>query len=304
MTEIKGNLFNIQPYSIHDGPGIRTTFFFKGCPLSCKWCQNPESQSFHKQLLVVRNRCTGCGQCVKVCPAGAVSIRKGIAATDRLRCTVCGQCILECPEQIREICGESYTITSLMKRALADQIFYEGSGGGITVSGGEPLFQSEFVRDFLKECKREGLHTAVDTTGFASWESARSVFQYADLVLFDLKHMDSEIHKILTGVGNEQILENLKRLSKEEVEIYIRIPVIPGMNDSDDNIQATADFVKRELGGRYRTFLLPYHRMGESKLESLEVEEGFLHIEPPTEAHMQHLKGFFDALGLDCQIGG
>lgn len=304
MTDIKGTLFNIQPYSIHDGPGIRTTFFMKGCPLSCKWCQNPESQSFQKQLLVVKNRCTGCGKCVGSCPVGAVRMEGGISATDREKCTACGSCIQSCPAESREICGKEYTVEELMKKALADKLFYDGSGGGITVSGGEPLAQADFVCEFLKCCQEAGLHTAVDTTGFADWERAEQVFQYADLVLYDLKHMDSETHKRLTGVPNGQILENLKKLSREKNEIYIRIPVIPGMNDSDENIRATADFVKHELGGRYRTFLLPYHRMGESKLESLEEAGGFLHIDPPREEHMEHLKGFFDELGLKSQIGG
>ena len=191
-----------------------------------------------------------------------------------------------------------------MKKALADKLFYDSSGGGITVSGGEPLSQWDFVSRFLRRCKDAGLHTAVDTSGFAPWEHAAEVFRHVDLVLFDLKHMDSEAHRRLTGVPNETILENLKRLSEMDVQIYIRIPVIPGMNDSDANIRATAAFVKQELGGKYRTFLLPYHRLGESKLESLEEAEGFLGIRPPSDEHMQHLKAIFDSLELECQIGG
>ena len=220
MSELKGNLFNIQPYSIHDGPGIRTTFFFKGCPLSCKWCQNPESQSSKRQLLMTKNLCIGCGACQEKCPLGAIEIKNRIAVTNRSICTACGACIDCCPKEGREICGKEYTIEELMKYALSDKIFYDGSGGGVTVSGGEVLLQSEFVAAFLRECQQKGIHTAVDTCGFAAWEKAKSVFEHADLVLYDLKHMDSEQHKILTGVPNEQILENLKKLCYMDAESY------------------------------------------------------------------------------------
>lgn len=304
MEKLKGKVFNIQPYSIHDGPGIRTTFFFKGCPLSCKWCQNPESQCFQEQLLVVKSRCTGCGACVDVCPSGAIQIIDGTASTNREKCSVCRKCTLVCPSEIREICGKDYTIDELMKYALEDKLFYDGSGGGITVSGGEALSQADFVYLFLKECKAAGIHTALDTTGFATWDKLEKITQYTDLVLYDVKHMDSQIHKKLTDVPNEQLLDNLRKLSHENVEIYIRIPVIPGMNDSDENIKATAEFVKNELGGRYKTFLLPYHHLGDAKLENLEVKEGFLDIEQPTDEHMQHLKSIFDTQNLECQIGG
>ena len=304
MSELIGNIFNIQSYSIHDGPGIRTTVFFKGCPLRCKWCQNPESQKTKKQLLVALERCTGCGQCAGGCPKGAVRIVSGRAVTDRDVCSVCGQCADLCPEGIREICGEAVTVPELLKRVLKDRIFMENSGGGVTASGGEALAQAGFVAEFFKSCKFVGLHTALDTSGFASWESLKRVAAYTDLVLYDIKHMDSEKHKALTGVPNERILENLKMLSKENVEIYIRVPIIPGMNDSDKNICDTADFVLKELGGRYKTFLLPYHRLGEAKLDSLEEKEGFLRLEPPSFEHMEHLKHFFDERGLAVQIGG
>lgn len=304
MKELIGKIFNIQSYSIHDGPGIRTTVFMKGCPLDCLWCQNPESKRKDSQLLVVKDRCVGCGRCVHSCPHDAVRLDSGVAVTDRNLCTVCGDCISICPENIREICGEEISVSLLMQRALTDRLFFENSGGGITVSGGEALVQADFVAEFFRQCKNEGIHTALDTSGFAPWKSLKKVIDYTDLVLFDLKHMDSQVHCQLTGVPNECILDNLRRLSRERTEIYIRIPVIPGMNDSDENIKATAYFVLKELGGRFKTFLLPYHPMGEAKLENLEEEEGFLHLAPPSQAHMEHLKGFFDALGLDAQIGG
>ena len=304
MEELKGKVFNIQPYSIHDGPGIRTTIFMKGCPLSCLWCQNPESQKWENQLLVVRERCTGCGRCVEVCPSHAVKIVDGISATDRNVCTVCGACVPECPEGLREVCGQEYTVSELLKKGLEDKLFFNGSGGGITVSGGEALSQADFVSEFFRRCQEAGVHTTLDTAGFAPWEKLEKTARYTNLVLYDVKHMDSEIHKKLTGVPNEMILENLKRLSLMDVDIYIRVPVIPGMNDSDENIDRTAEFVQNELGGKYKTYLLPYHRMGEAKLENLEEKEGFLHLEPPSNEHLEHLKQFFDQRGLACQIGG
>ena len=302
--ELKGKIFNIQPYSIHDGPGIRTTIFMKGCPLRCLWCQNPESQKWENQLLVVRERCTGCGRCVEVCPAHAVKIVEGISATDRNICTVCGACVPECPDSLREVCGQEYTVSELLKKALEDKLFFDGSGGGITVSGGEALSQADFVSEFFRQCQEAGVHTTLDTAGFAPWEKLEKAARYANLVLYDVKHMDSMTHKRLTGVPNEMILENLKRLSHMDVDIFIRVPVIPGMNDSDENIDRTAEFVQKELAGKYKTYLLPYHRMGEAKLENLEEKEGFLHLEPPSDEHMEHLKHFFDQRGLACQIGG
>lgn len=304
MENIMGKIFNIQPYSIHDGPGIRTTVFMKGCPLHCLWCQNPESQKTENQLLVSRERCVGCGQCVHVCEKDAVHIVFGKAVTDRKRCNVCGKCVDVCPEGIREVCGEEISVSKLIEKVLADRIFMENSGGGVTVSGGEALVQADFVAEFFKELKMLGIHTALDTSGFASWEQLEKVVRYTDLVLYDIKHMDSLEHCRLTGVPNEKILENLKKLSKENVDIYIRIPVIPGMNDSDKNICAVADFVHDELGGKYETFLLPYHRMGEAKLENLEEKDGFLHLEPPSSEHMEHLKHFFDKRDLPVRIGG
>lgn len=304
MPELKGKLFNIQPYSIHDGPGIRTTFFLKGCPLSCKWCQNPESQSCKKQLLMTKNFCIGCGECQKNCSLGAVQIKNGIAVTDRRICNACGDCISCCPKEGRKICGAEYTVEELMKYALSDKIFYDGSNGGVTVSGGEVLSQSEFAAAFLEKCQEAGIHTAVDTSGFAPWEKAKMVFEHANLVLYDLKHMDSNRHKILTGVPNEQILENLKRLCELDAEIYIRIPIIPGMNDSKENIRATAEFVKTELTKECKSFLLPYHYMGESKLDSLEKTDGYLNLDPPSDKKMEQLKQIFDEMGLKCQIGG
>lgn len=304
MSDLKAKVFNIQPYSIHDGPGIRTTVFLKGCPLTCLWCQNPESQKMENQLLVVRDRCTGCGRCVIACPFDAVKIVDGISKTDRTKCTVCGSCVSQCPEGIREVCGEEYTVSQLVKKVMADKLFYDGSGGGITVSGGEALSQADFVSEFFKQCKSEGLHTTLDTSGFAPWDKLEKVALHTDLVLYDVKHMDSQAHRKLTGVSNERILENLKRLSTMPVEIYIRIPVIPGMNDSDENIEKTAEFVKKDLGGRYKTYLLPYHRMGEAKLENLEETQGFLNLQPPSQEHMEHLRQFFDQRGLECQIGG
>jgi pyruvate formate lyase activating enzyme len=248
-----GTVFNIQTYSIHDGPGIRVTVFLKGCPLRCKWCANPESSETFPQLMTYSSKCTGCGACFSACPKNAVSLKiedgKGWAVTDRTRCVNCGKCVGACPNEAREIAGKTMTVLQVLDKVLKDKLFIDASGGGMTVSGGEPLMHPEFTACLLHAAQEAGLHTAIETCSFASLDIVDEVFKNVDLGLLDIKHMDSAEHKRLTGVPNDKILANIKHIHNDlHVPVIIRVPTIPGYNDSDENIAATARFTAEELG--------------------------------------------------------
>jgi pyruvate formate lyase activating enzyme len=301
---IQGFVFNIQHYSIHDGPGIRTTVFTKGCPLTCVWCQNPESQSIAPQLFFTSEKCTGCGACAAVCPENAITIVDGKSRTSRLLCKGVGQCAAICPNEARNIMGKKMSAGEVFKDVNADAVFYKRSGGGVTISGGEPLSQPDFTRAIIKLCKAAGLSTALDTSGYAGWDMFKNVLQYVDVVLYDFKHLDPAAHKKLTGVSNELILENATKIISEfpDITFVARIPVVPSRNDDKENIIHTARFIK-ELGTPIKVHLLPYHRLGETKYERLE-KPGTLKITPPTEAHMEDLRRLVESLGLTAVIGG
>ena len=299
INDKKGVVFNIQRYSIHDGPGIRTTVFLKGCPLSCLWCQNPESQSIKPEIFYNVERCVGCGKCITVCPAKAIEMGDAKVITDRNICTGCGSCVDACPEEARELMGKYMTVEEVVEEVMKDDIFYQRSGGGVTISGGEPFTQWKFSANILKHCRERSAHTAIETCGYAPWETMERVLQYTDLVLYDLKHMDPKEHMKLTGVSNELILENVRRIWHERhIPIWIRVPVIPGYNDSPANIDALAGFVVNELSPFLQIHLLPYHRLGESKVQQLEKPGPKLSADPPDEAHMQSLKEIVEARGL------
>ncbi|MBI5440325.1 MAG: glycyl-radical enzyme activating protein [Deltaproteobacteria bacterium] len=304
-ADAEGTVFNVQRYSIHDGPGIRTTVFLKGCPLSCLWCQNPESQRARPELFFAREKCTGCGACVAVCPAGAVELREGAARTDRGRCTGSGSCVSVCPNEARSVMGRRATAGELFREAAADAVFYEGSGGGVTLSGGEPLAQPTFSKSLLELCREAGIHRAVETCGHAAWNVAREVLELADLVLYDLKHMDPAEHARCTGVPNALLLENARRVRHELGKpMLARVPVVPGYNDSAENVRATARFVAEELDRSVRVHLIPYHRLGSSKLERLESAQPQASIEPPSEEHLAGLRRVVESFGLEVAIGG
>jgi len=268
-----GLVFNIQKFSVHDGPGIRTMVFLKGCPLRCQWCSNPESQHNYPEMLYNRNKCIGtgeCGYCLKACNTGAITEVEGKVAINRELCTHCGDCAEVCPAKAVEICGSAMTVDEVLNVVEEDNIFYTRSGGGITLSGGEPLVQADFASKLLQEAKLRGMDTAIETTGFTKWENIEKVLRFLDTVYFDLKCMDSEKHKKHTGVPNEKILDNFKKICTKfpDTPIIVRTPVIPGFNDTEEDILAIANFIKETSGHIYYE-LLGYHRFGESKYTSL-----------------------------------
>jgi pyruvate formate lyase activating enzyme len=303
--ETKGVIFNIQRYSIHDGPGIRTTVFIKGCPLRCVWCQNPESQALLPQIFFNSEKCTGCGQCAQVCPEGAIDIYEGKSRTNRQLCRGHGKCAEACPNEARNLMGRYATAAEVFQEVNSDAIFYQRSGGGVTLSGGEPLAQPEFAISLLRLCQNAGMHTALDTCGYAKWETLRPVLDYVDLVLYDFKHMDPAEHKKHTGVSNSLILDNARRIYHEcAIPMLARVPIVPGYNDSVENLEATASFIASELGTSVKVHLLPYHRLGETKYERLGRADKSVHIQPPSEERVLELKQVFESLGLTAYVGG
>lgn len=270
-----GCIFNIQHFSIHDGPGIRTTVFFKGCPLNCVWCHNPESRSGVPVLFFTENRCTFCSRCVKACPGECHEIAEqdGILShkIDRSACKKCGSCCTACFNGALEISGKFYDPESVIAEVMKDKVFYETSDGGVTFSGGEPFFQPEFLLRLLKLSKAEGLHTAIETCGFTKWEYMEEAAAYTDLFLFDYKISDPELHKKYTGADNRLILKNLDALDSLGADIILRCPLIPGINTDKDHLESIA-----EIANRYRNIreinLEPYHPLGISKSRGIGVD--------------------------------
>jgi pyruvate formate lyase activating enzyme len=301
---IKGLIFNIQRYSIHDGPGIRTLVFMKGCPLRCLWCDNPEGQLMHPEILFSKARCIKCWKCVDACPVNAIAKQRDTIKIDRKTCNNCRKCAEICYAEAIRIAGKWVTVEEVLNEIKKDTVFYEVSHGGITVGGGEPTMQTEFVTQLLKACKEHGINTAIETCGYTKWKNLQKMLKYLDLIFYDIKHMDSEKHQILTGKPNELILENLKKLSRETVPIIIRIPLVPGYNDQEENIKSTANFVRKLGDNIVRVEILPYHRLGIAKYKQLGREYQLNDVKPLSKEQLQDVANIIEAYDLEVQIGG
>lgn len=298
---VKGWVFDIQRYSINDGPGIRTTVFFKGCPLRCLWCDNPESQSRFPQLFFFDALCVQCHRCVPVCPNRAISVAPDNSViTDRRLCQGCGACTEACLAGARVLSGRLMTVDEVMEVIMKDSLFYRNSGGGMTASGGEATAQPEFLIALFKRCRESGIHTALDTTGHVPWETFEQILEHTDLVLYDIKHMDPSMHRKLTGVDNALILENAGRIARTGKPIWIRFPLIPGCNDDEPNVRATGAFTLKL--GLQQIDILPYHRLGTGKYHRLGREYPLPEARPYREEEIEKIRSWLQALGLEVRM--
>jgi pyruvate formate lyase activating enzyme len=299
----KGVIFDIKKYAIHDGPGIRTTVFFKGCPLACQWCHNPEGLNVSAQRLYRRERCIGCGECIQICPQKVIDQTDAGVIADLTRCDQCRTCADHCPSEAVEFVGQTISVAEVVSQIEKDVAFYDESGGGITVSGGEPLMQPEFLIELLEACAALDLHRTVDTTGYADAKLLLEVAERTDLFLYDLKLMDAEKHREFTGVSNEQILANLIRLARHKARIHVRIPIIPGINDDAENIDQTGDFVDA-LPGVEHISILPFHNSARGKYGRLALACPPPEIELPTAEQLATIARRLKKSGLQVKIGG
>jgi pyruvate formate lyase activating enzyme len=304
-TEIMkhGIIFDIKRYAIHDGPGIRTTIFFKGCPLSCPWCHNPEGLSGSPQLIHRKQRCIVCGACVDACPNSALTISDRGPSLERRNCRNCGQCVDVCPADAREIAGTSRSVEELIEFISKDIVFYDESGGGVTFSGGEPMLQYEFLFEILKACGRLGIHRALDTTGYCDTDHLLRIAEETDLFLFDIKMMDPERHRQHTGVSNQKIIRNIEQLAKKGLNITVRIPLLPGINDDHSNIDQVGHLIA-SLPGIDRVDILPYHRHGMEKYKNLEFHNPMPINQATGNGSIERVAKHLQAFGLEVKIGG
>jgi pyruvate formate lyase activating enzyme len=298
-----GMIFDIQKYAIHDGPGIRTTVFFKGCPLRCWWCQNPEGQDSRPELVYRKSRCTGCSECAKHCPREAISLVAQHVSINRENCVLCDNCSRVCPSDALSVAGRQVSVKEILGEIEKDVTFFDESGGGVTFSGGEPLLQHDFLNAVLAECKERDIHTIVQTCGFAPYEVVDRVRDKVDLFLYDIKIMDDRKHRKYTGGSNGQILENLRKLAENGSSIVISFPIIPSINDDDENVTRTAEFI-HSLPNIKHVNLLPYHRAGIEKYKNLGKLYKLDRIQPPSDQRMKSIKEEIEAFGIEVGVGG
>lgn len=285
-----GTVFNIQRFCLHDGPGIRTLVFLKGCPLRCKWCSNPESQSAQCELMHFKNLCIKCGKCVSLCPQKAIAFLKKSPVIDRTRCNACGICVQGCNSQALRMSGEFFTTDQLFELILRDKTYFDLSGGGVTFSGGEPLLQPAFLKSILRKLKLHGIQTAVETSGYCSKDPLTDIAQYTDIFLFDIKHISDAAHKKGTHISNAQIIDNLRLLSKMHDSIVVRIPIIPGFNMDKPTLDGMVQLIS-ECDIR-NVQLLPYHNYGLSKYKGIGRKYELGRLEGPKESDLEELKAY------------
>ncbi|MBN1161857.1 MAG: glycyl-radical enzyme activating protein [Dehalococcoidales bacterium] len=300
---ISGLVTNIQGYSIHDGPGIRTVVFMKGCNLECQWCSNPECISPHPEVGLIKKLCTKCGKCAEVCPNNALEYQADKPPRiDRARCDGCGICCSACSYGALVLYGRAMNAEEIYDAINRDKMFYEASGGGVTASGGEPLLQPQLVCDLFQKCQRASIHTCIETAGCAPESALKQVLPYTDYILYDLKHLNSEKHRKYTGQPNELILYNAGIAAESGVETLFRMPLVPGINDDEQNIKESVDFLHGLGNNSLRIELMPYHRLGKGKYESLDREYPLSDVLSPESEHLESLKKAFESNGIMCTI--
>ncbi len=312
IDNLSGVIFSIQRFSIHDGPGIRTTVFFKGCSLRCFWCHNPEGLRPDPEIQFFPDRCIACGECVNACPEGAHRLDNGVHFYEREHCVVCGSCLNTCYTGSLELTGSRLSVAQVVAEVARDQAFYAESGGGVTLSGGDPLVQAAFAGRVLHAFKNNGLHTALETAANCRWDIVAGVLPYTDLVMMDIKHMDPEKHRAATGVSNQLILANAAHLAEIGVPLIFRTPVVPGFNDTPEAIGTIASFIlqitqKGKQNGHYQHNqpvyeLLPFHQLATGKYHSLGQEYPYINLQPPSREHMQYLAAAAVGAGIEAKV--
>jgi pyruvate formate lyase activating enzyme len=299
---LEGLIFNIQRFSLDDGPGVRTTIFFKGCPLRCLWCSNPESQNIKPEIIHRNSMCNKCSRCVEICPEKSITLDTNGIHINRKLCTACGKCTQVCVPEALMLFGTPMSVEEVLSEIRKDAQYYQSSGGGVTLSGGEPLSQPEFARSLLLRCKNEGFHTCVETTGYASTDVLETVLEQSSLVLFDIKVVDPIIHENLTNRSNSLIIHNLERITLKGIPVIIRVPLIPTLNDSDEQLKAFAQKAK-DLGIK-QIHILPYHKFGITKYQQLDREYKLNDLNRPDSEKLLKAKINVESLGIGCEIVG